>query len=201
MDKLHFLQTQFLQDAHVIDPVKGYVVMASFNLTIDPDLLTLASSCWAEHFRKQAPKIDAIVGLPDAGSRLVSVLANMLQVPIILPSKRAVTPPGAWKNTISFQNESFTTNQDEVVSQIGFVKPGMNILVVDDVIAKGNTAEAALSALQQAGANVAGMAVLFDKVWQGGVERIEQATGVTPYSLIRVESIHPETGAISLLES
>ncbi len=190
-DKLTFLKQKFLSTAFVKDAAKGYVVVKEFNLSIDPDILQFASRCWAEHYH-QDTHIDAIVGLPDAGARLVSVLGEMLRVKHILPSKRTLVIPGAWENVVSFTNKSFTTNQEEIKSHIGFVKPGMRVLLVDDVVAHGTTAVAAIKALQQAGVEVVGLAVLFDKTWQGGIEVIKKETGIEAYSLISITTITPD---------
>ncbi len=190
-DKLEFLKQKFLQSAFVKDATKGYIVVKSFNLAIDPDVLEFASRCWAEHYHHDT-HIDAIVGLPDAGARLVSVLGEMLRVGSILPSKRTLVVPGSWENVVSYRNQSFTTNQDEVQSHIGFIKSGMRVLLVDDVIAHGNTAIAAIKALQAAGVEVIGLAVLFDKAWQGGLERIQTETGVKVFSLINIKKITPK---------
>lgn len=197
-EKLQFLRQKFLKSAFVKDVAKGYIVVKEFNLSIDLDVLDLASRCWAEKYHHQT-NIDAIVGLPDAGARLVSVLGEMLRVKTILPSKRAVIIPGAWENVISYKNTSFTTGMENVQSHIGFAKPGMRVLLVDDVIAHGRTAVAAIKALQEAGIEVIGLGVLFDKVWQNGVQKIKKETGVDAYSLIRIEKI-AEDGAIHLHE-
>lgn len=186
--KRSLLQQLFLQSAFVKDAEKGYVVVEKFNLAIDPDILDLASRCWADLFREYRD-IDAVVGLPDAGARLAPLLAEKIHAHAILPSKRVPHPPGAWKDIVTYSNSSFTTNQDEVVSHIGFVRSGMKVLVVDDVVAHGNTAVAALTALQKAGVEVIGLAVLFDKVWQKGTQRIFQETGVKVSSLISIEQI------------
>ena len=195
-DKLEFLQQKFLQTAYVKDALKGYIVVKEFNLTIDPDVLEFASRCWAEKYHN-VRDIDAIVGLPDAGSRLVSVLGEMLRVTHILPSKRSSVIPGAWQDVVSFSNASFTMDKEEIKSHIGFIQPGMKVLVVDDVIAHGTTAVTAIKALQAAGVEVVGLAVLFDKAWQGGRERIKNETGIEPFSLINIKEITPE-GEIKL---
>jgi adenine/guanine phosphoribosyltransferase-like PRPP-binding protein len=194
-DKLEFLRQKFLQSVFVKDAEKGYIVAKSFNLAIDPDVLQFASRCWAEKYHDHK-QIDAIIGLPDAGSRLISVLGEMLRVKTILPSKRTLIVPGAWEDVVSYSNESFTTNQDEVKSHIGFVHAGMKVLLVDDVIAHGTTAVAAIKALQAAGVEVLGLAVLFDKQWQGGAARIAQETGVEAFSLISVQEITPQKDII-----
>lgn len=189
--KLDFLKQIFLKTAFVKDAQKGYVVVQSFNLAIDPDILDLASRCWADVYQERGG-IDAVVGLPDAGSRLAPVLAEKLHVQFILPSKRVVAPPSAWQDIVSYTNPSFTTNQDEVVSHIGFVRPGMRVLLVDDVIARGHTAVAAIQALQHAGVHVVGLAVLFDKTWQQGKQRVSSETSVEVTSLISLQEISPD---------
>lgn len=198
-DKIQFLKQKFIEYAYVKDAEKGYVVVEGFNLAIDPDVLLFASRCWAEKYH-EIKQIDAIVGLPDAGARLVSILGEMLRVRYILPSKRSTEIPGAWRNVVSYTNDSFTTNTEEVVSHIGFVKPKMKVLIVDDVVANGHTAVAAIKALQQADVDVVGMCVLFDKVWQNGIEKVKQQTGVDIYSLIRINSINKD-GKIVLIDT
>jgi len=190
-DKLVFLKQKFLQSAFVKDAAKGYISVKSFNLAIDPDVLEFASRCWAEHYHHDT-NIDAIVGLPDAGSRLVSVVGEMLRVDSILPSKRTTVVPGSWEDVVSYSNKSFTMGQDDILSHIGFVKKGMRILLVDDVIAHGNTAMAAIKALQEAGVEIVGLCVLFDKAWQGGVRQIQEKTGVEAFSLINIQEITPQ---------
>lgn len=190
-DKLLFLRQKFLNYAFVKDIEKGYVVVKEFNLSIDPDVLEFASRCWAEKYHHDT-HIDAIVGLPDAGSRLVSVLGEMLRVKSILPSKRSEVIPGAWEDVISYSNRSFTTGRDDIKSHIGFIKSGMRVLLVDDVVAHGNTAVSAIKALQAAGVEVIGLAVLFDKVWQNGIDLVKEETGIEIYSLIRIEKIDQE---------
>lgn len=195
-EHVEILKTLFLRHAKVKDAKTGYLVAKPFNLCIDSDILQIASHSWAEKYRTQT--IDAIVGLPDAGARLVSLLANMLDIPEILPAKRAITVPSAWEDVVSFENDSFTSQLKNVQSHIGYVTSGQRILVIDDVCAHGETAIAAIKALQEKGAIIIGFSVLFDKVWQGGLQRVEDETGVPAHSLIRVNEINP-SGAITLL--
>src|SRR3989344_6734439 len=151
-DHLAILKNLFLQHSVVKDVKTGYVVAKPFNLCIDSDILEIASRCWSNHYRQV--NIDAIVGLPDAGARLVSLLANMLSISVILPAKRASVVPGSWDEIVSYSNDSFTTGQTNVQSHIGFVKPGTKVLVIDDVVAHGETAIAAIKALQAKGVEV-----------------------------------------------
>src|SRR5688572_29347831 len=104
--KLKFLKQLFLESAFIKDAEKGYVVVQSFNLAIDPDILDLAASCWADVYQDRKD-IDAVVGLPDAGARFAPILARKLRVQFILPSKRVQSPPGAWQDVVSYTNASF----------------------------------------------------------------------------------------------
>lgn len=186
--KISFLKQKFLESAFVKDAATGYIVVKAFNILMDLDVLEFASRCWAEHYHHDT-HIDAVVGLPDAGSRLTPLVGEMLRVKFILPSKRSAVVPGAWEDVVSFSNTSFTMGQGTIVSHIGFVKPGMRVLLIDDVVAHGSTAIAAIKALQERGAEVVGLAVLFDKSWQGGLAKITQETGVSVFSLISVKKI------------
>lgn len=93
-DSLSILRNSFLSIAKVKDAQKGYITAIPFNISLDPDLLSLVSRSWAEHYVDHL-RIDAIVGLPDASSRLVSIVADMLRIRKILSSKRTKVALGS----------------------------------------------------------------------------------------------------------
>lgn len=192
------LREWFLENAVVTDIKKGYIVVAELNIVLDTELLGLITNAWIQLF--QNLEIDAIVGLPDAAGRLVSPLALALNIPTILPAKKHSYPKG-WEGlgeVVEYEAESFTGPTQEVMSAfIGGVIAGMRVLVIDDVVATGEVGASAILALQQAGVIVVGLGVIFDKVWQGGVEKIEHETGVPVSSLVSVDEITPE-GKIKL---
>lgn len=196
MTKIEQLKKIFLEQSRVTNIEKGYIVAEHFNITIKTTILKLLAEVWADEYRDE--KIDAIVGLPQAGTALATALALELGAETILPTRKYALP-GSWQNVVTYHADSFTNGVDRVPSYLGGIISDENILMVDDVAAHGTTGVAAIKALQKAGVNVVGLAVIFDKIWQGGVERIQEETGVPVHSLIRISEITSD-GQIKLLE-
>lgn len=192
------LNKWFLQNAKVTDLKKGYVVVSPLNIDIHTDLLEIIITCWAKQFSKI--HIDSIVGIPDAGARYATPLALKLKAKRTLPAKKRSYPIG-WEKlgkVVQYEARSFTGFTEEVTTSfIGGVRKGEKVLLVDDVTARGDVGVAAIKALQKAGVIVVGLAIVFDKIEQGGVERIEKETGVKVFSLIRIQHI-AEDGSIIL---
>ncbi|MER6626742.1 adenine phosphoribosyltransferase [Streptomyces sp. NPDC000987] len=60
------------------------------------------------------------------------------------------------------------------------------VLIVDDVLATGGTAEASIQLIRRAGAEVAGLAVLMELGFLGGRTRLEPALGSAPLEALLV---------------
>jgi len=94
-------------------------------------------------------KIDAVAGVESRGFIFAGAFAELTGLPLILIRKKGKLPGDTY--TCKYALEYGTA---EVEVHKADVKPGMNVLVVDDLIATGGTLAAARNLLEQGGATV-----------------------------------------------
>jgi len=189
--ELKFLREEFLREAKVIDADRGYVSVSSFNLRMKPEVLKAAAKVIAKEFK--ADKVDTVHGIPHSGNFLAAAVAMELDGQVRLhTSRKDQNIPTSWKDVYREEVRSFTTSTAgmDVFSGINlsFVKKGDRVLLVDDVCAKGETGVRIVEGLRKRGVKVMGFAVLFDKVFQGGLETVAEL-GVKVFSCVRVKKL------------
>ncbi len=188
---IEFLKKRFIQDIHVFNREKGYLSVPSFNLRMDPKVLKAAALAIAENF--QDDDFNSIHGIPHSGNFLAAAVSMEIKKDVRLhTSRKDQVIPTTWKEVYRKEVRSFTTSNDgsDVFAGINlsFVHKGDKILLIDDVCARGETGYGLIKGLQESGIKVIGYAVLFDKVFQGGMERISKL-GVKTFSCVRVNRI------------
>ncbi|MDQ0944819.1 adenine phosphoribosyltransferase [Streptomyces sp. V1I1] len=154
-------------------PKPGVVFKDITPLLADPEAFgaltdVLAGLC----ARHEATKI---VGLEARGFILgapVAVRAGLGFIPV----RKAGKLPGA---TLS-QAYELEYGQAEIEVHAEDLRAGDRIMVIDDVLATGGTAEASLELIRRAGADVAGVAVLMELGFLGGRARLEPALRGAP---------------------
>ncbi len=187
-----FLHQEFLRDAKVIDLDRGYVSASSFNLRMKPSILATAARLIAHEFAGE--KIDIIHGIPHSGNYLATAVALAIDNPTLRlhSSRKDQNVPTTWKDMFRAELRSFTTSNSgmSVFSGINlsFVLPGDRVLIIDDVCATGGTGVDIIEGLLKRGVHVAGFAVLFDKVFQGGLEQVAKLD-IKVYSCLHVLEI------------
>lgn len=118
----------------------------------------------AAHYRGQ---IDAIAGLESRGFILAAPLATALGVGMITVRK-AGKLPGPLIG-VDYQLEY---GQARMELRPDSVKPGSRVLIIDDVLATGGTAAAAVELIHRCDAEVAAVAVLLELTELKGREKL-----------------------------
>ena len=126
-------------------------------------------------------KIDKVAGIEARGFILGGAVAHQLSVGFVPVRKKGKLP----YETMG-QSYELEYGTDEVEIHIDAVKPGERVLIVDDLVATGGTAEAAILLLRQAGAEVVGCSFIIDLPDLGGTKRLEKL-GVKAVSLVAYE--------------
>lgn len=121
--------------------------------------------------------IDKVVGLEARGFILGGAVAHQLTLGFV-PIRKKGKLPGA---TLS---QPYTLEYGEAVMEIhdDAVTPGERILVVDDLLATGGTAEAGIKLLERLGAEIVGCAFVIDLPDLGGRAKLE-AMGMEVHAL------------------
>lgn len=113
-------------------------------------------------------QIDKVVGLEARGFILGGAIAHQLTVGFV-PIRKKGKLPGA---VIS---EEYTLEYGEAVMEIhdDAIQPGERILVVDDLLATGGTAEASIKLIERLGGEIIGTNFIIDLPDLGGRARLE----------------------------
>ena len=120
-----------------------------------------------------------VVGLEARGFILAAPVAVEASIGFI-PVRKAGKLPGA-VHAVSYQLEYGSATIE--VHQDSF-QPGDRVLVVDDVLATGGTAAAAVEAVRACGAEPVGLAVLLELTFLAGRERLTEAAPDLPVNTL-----------------
>jgi adenine phosphoribosyltransferase len=126
-------------------------------------------------------KIDKIAGIEARGFILGGAVAHQLSAGFVPIRKKGKLP----HKTVSI-GYSLEYGDDEIEIHVDALEPGEKVILVDDLIATGGTAEAAVKLLQKLGADVVAACFVIDLPDLGGAKKIE-ALGVPVRSLIAFE--------------
>ena len=123
-------------------------------------------------------KIDKIAGMEARGFILGGAVAHQLSAGFVPIRKKGKLP----HKTVSM-SYALEYGTDEMEIHVDAVTQGERIILVDDLIATGGTAEGAVRLLQRLGANVVAACFVIDLPELGGAKKIE-ALGVPVRSLV-----------------
>ncbi|MGJ8605042.1 MAG: adenine phosphoribosyltransferase [Marivita sp.] len=128
-------------------------------------------------------RFDKVVGLEARGFILGGAIAHQLSVGFV-PVRKKGKLPGA---VIS---EEYTLEYGEAVVEIhdDAIQPGEKVLLVDDLLATGGTAEAGLKLIERLGGEVIGCAFIIDLPDLGGRKKLE-ALGMDVHALCAFDGL------------
>jgi len=138
-----------------------------------------AISAMAEPFADK--KVDAVAGIEARGFILGGAVADRLGGGFVPIRKKGKRP---WK-TIG-QQYTLEYGVDVIEIHEDAIAKGQRILIVDDLIATGGTAEAAIKLVKQTGGTVVGATFIIDLPDLGGVKLL-RSHGVDSHALIAFE--------------
>jgi adenine phosphoribosyltransferase len=112
-------------------------------------------------------KIDKVVGIDARGFIFAAAVADRLGAGFVPVRKKGKLP---WKTrqtaySLEYGESIVEVHEDAVI-------PGESILLVDDLLATGGTAAAAVKLLDELGANLVGISVLIELAFLNGREKL-----------------------------
>lgn len=126
-------------------------------------------------------KIDKVAGIEARGFILGGAIAHQLSAGFIPVRKKGKLP----HKTVAIEY-ALEYGSDVIEMHVDALEPGERVLLVDDLIATGGTALAAVELLRQRQANLIGSAFVIDLPELGGADRL-RAAGVPVSTLVSFE--------------
>lgn len=160
-------------------PHEGIMFRDVTTLFADPRGFRIAVDQMLDPFAGQ--RIDKVVGLEARGFILGGAIAHQLTVGFV-PIRKKGKLPGT---TIS---EEYKLEYGEAIVEIhdDAIQPGERILLVDDLLATGGTAEAGIKLIERLGGEIVACAFVVDLPELGGRKKLE-AMGMDVHALCGFE--------------
>lgn len=156
-------------------PMEGIMFRDVTTLFADPRGFRMAIDQLIHAFAGR--EIDKVVGLEARGFILGGAIAHQLSVGFV-PIRKAGKLPG---KTLS---QDYTLEYGTATMEIhdDAIEAGERVLVIDDLLATGGTAEAGIKLLEQLGAKIVGCGFVIDLPELGGAKLLDKM-GVEIHSL------------------
>jgi len=155
-------------------PKPGILFRDITTLLQRPDAFRLAVDRLVERYRGE--KLDQIVAIESRGFILASAMAYLLGTGLVPVRKPGKLPHDTLSETYDLEYGS-----DRLEMHSDALGGGHRVLIVDDLLATGGTASAALALVRRAGANVTGCAFLIELSDLNGRARLG---GLPVFSLV-----------------
>lgn len=146
-------------------PKKGILFKDITPILHQQQLCTEMIDAMANYYKNK--NIDAIVGIESRGFLFGFALANKLNIPFVLARKAGKLP----YKTISFEYE-LEYGSAKIEMQVDDIKPHWNVLIHDDLLATGGTADAVANLVTMQNGKIAGFTFIVELQFLNGAERL-----------------------------
>ncbi len=147
-------------------PIKGILFKDITPILRDGRLFRMAVDSFAD--RHIGKKIDAVVGIDARGFIFAGAVAYKLGVGFVPVRKKGKLP---YKTVVTSYTLEYGSETSEM--HIDSLKPGDNVMIVDDLLATGGTAMAAATLVKQLGATIVEIDFLIELSFLKGRERLK----------------------------
>ncbi len=183
------LRTAVAERARIEGPL--VLVDEFLNHRVEPAVIASVGRELAEAFAPLAP--DLILTAEASGIPPAMACSHELEIPMVYAKKYLGTG-----DRYSFAREVTSPTKGveyrvEVARRV--LPPGLRLIIIDDFLARGRTAEALGEIATEAGCDLLGFGFAIEKRWQGGRERLERH-GWVVHSVVELESIEGSTVVI-----
>ncbi|MGH8944722.1 MAG: adenine phosphoribosyltransferase, partial [Acidimicrobiia bacterium] len=158
-------------------PEPGVVFKDITPVLADPEALSQLIEALARPFKEAG--VSKVAGIEARGFTLATPVANQLEAGFI-PLRK----PGKLPYDTVREDYDLEYGTDALEVHVDAVTEGERVLLVDDVIATGGTAAAAIRLLRGIGAEVVGLSVFIELVFLGGSDHLD---GVPLHALLRYD--------------
>jgi len=166
--------------------IEGELILVDefLNHRVEPPILESVGRELADRFAATSP--DLVITAEASGIPPALMCARELGIPMVYAKKYLGTG-----DRYSFAREVASPTKGveyrvEIARRV--LTPGLRVLIVDDFLSRGRTAEALGEMVVEAGCEIVGFGFAIEKLWQKGRERLGRH-GWTVHSLVEIESI------------
>ena len=147
-------------------PKEGILFKDVTTLLLHPDLANQVLDALAESYDSAA--LDAVAGIESRGFLFGNALALRLGRPFVMIRKAGKLPADTISHSYALEYGHATIEMHRDA-----VNPGQRVLIHDDLLATGGSAEAATQLIRDAGADVAGFSFLVELGFLCGRSRLQ----------------------------
>ena len=170
-------------EGHITDivdsPKPGVVFKDITTLLKDPDGFEATIDAIAEHFKDAG--VTKVVGAEARGFMIGAPVAYRLHAGFV-PARK----PGKLPREVRSESYDLEYGSDELQIHADAIEPDDVVLIVDDLVATGGTAEAQAKLIKQFGATLAGMGFLMELAFLNPRQAIAKVTDADVFSLVQV---------------